>query len=142
MPFRLRKMASTIDSYKMLFAPAKVAGLLWDCAFIFRLLVAVFLVSSFLHVGFHTEDCIGLEFSLQGPSLFLGFVLGFIFCVPRIPKQSARCSRWRAFSRARLRWISSPRPNQIRIWWRFSDWLTKMLVGVGPGLSYIRLPHF
>jgi tetratricopeptide (TPR) repeat protein len=124
MPLRFRKLASPIDTYKMLLRLQVAAAL--GCVFIL-FYSWQFFGSGFLHVG-STLRIASVGILIAGASLFLGFVLGFIFCVPRIPKQSADA---RALASAGKVEMDSSRVESNTNLVEISDWLTKMLVGVG-----------
>lgn len=124
MPLPITRMASAIDTYKMLFRLQVVASL--GCAFILFYSFQFF-GSGSLYVGSALRIA-SVGILIAGASLFLGFVLGFIFCVPRIAKHPIDTRALASSGKADI--DSNPVESNTNLV-EISDWLTKMLVGVG-----------
>ncbi len=140
MQFKLGDESQHFDRYRMLFRLQLAAAL--GCLFI--------LLYSIQFHGISAVRVASVGVLVAGAALFVGFVLGFIFCIPRTAKPteafatsssqspdsskndnvSSRKSSALAFSTVETN------TNLVDI----SDWLTKILVGVGL-VELNKIPH-
>ncbi|HUD75784.1 MAG TPA: hypothetical protein VMQ76_11990 [Terracidiphilus sp.] len=75
---------------------------------------------------------LGMGMLLAGAALLSGFLLGFIFAIPRLGEQKAKAATAQPNDSPTAEFVSQPNPiqfndNLVQI----SDWLTKIIVGVG-----------
>jgi hypothetical protein len=75
---------------------------------------------------------LGMGMLLAGAALLSGFLLGFIFAIPRLGEQKAKAATAQPKDSPAAESGSQPNPiqfndNLVQI----SDWLTKIIVGVG-----------
>jgi hypothetical protein len=116
-----------VDTYRMLPRLERTATL--GCIFILFYSLQFF-GSGIFHVGSALRVA-SVGILIAGASLFFGFVLGFIFGIPRTPKPPVPLTTSGNGSQtSQVDADFSPvQPNTNLL--EISDWLTKMLVGVG-----------
>lgn len=127
MRLRLHKMriVDPVDTYRMLPRLERTATL--GCIFILFYSLQ-FVGSGIFHIGSALRVA-SVGILIAGASLFFGFVLGFIFGIPRTPKPPAATPSSGSGSQTSQDADFSPvQPNTNLL--EISDWLTKMLVGV------------
>src|SRR5579872_3562804 len=135
MPFTLRDDSQHFDRYSMLFRLQLAAA--FGCVILF-LYSLQFIGPGFLHLGASLRVA-AVGTLTAGASLFLGFLLGFIFCIPRTAKPTGAAAPASfgadaktsidASSHSAAMAVSALETNSNLV--DISDLLTKILVGVG-----------
>jgi hypothetical protein len=134
MPLTSRDDSHLFDKYKMLFRLQVGAAL--GCLFII-LYALQYLGIGFLGLG-SAMRIASVGLLAAGAALFLGFLLGFIFCIPRTAKPAGTAAASSSVEgkesidagpHTTAVAISAVETNTNLV--EISDWLTKILVGVG-----------